>query len=337
MIGDKNNATVLVVDDRPSNLLALEAILEPLGYPVMTVQSGKEALRALLTCEVALILPDIDMPTMDGLETARMIRSRERTQAIPIIFVTGKGADDPAFMDAYRIGAVDFLSKPVHPEVLRSKVAVFAELYRQRDHIRKQSELLREHEQAALRLDLERKHLVEMQRLADRERSFIVDVLSSVTEGRLRLCNRKRDLPSRGAQVARPVALRECGALRLLREQVRIAADVCGVPDDRCHDLLTAVSEAGMNALVHASGGSARFYQGAGGGVQAWVKDRGPGITMDKLPRATLQRGFSTAGTLGHGFWLMLSTADRLFLYTQPGGTTIVIEQEQSPPGLSWQ
>ncbi len=91
-----------------------------------------------------------------------------------------------------------------------------------------------------------------------------------------------------------------------------------------------------MNAVVHAGGGEARVCAGGEGTVQVWIQDQGKGITMDHLHRATLERGFTTAGTMGHGFWMMLKTADRIFLLTGPSGTSVVLEQEREAPEPAW-
>lgn len=123
------HSQVLVVDDEPANLLALEAMLSPLGCQVTRAQSGREALRHLLHGEFALVLLDLQMPTMDGMEVAALIRSRTRSQTLPIIFVT---ASDPAEFPvekAYAVGAVDYLTKPLNPPVLLSKVKFFLELH----------------------------------------------------------------------------------------------------------------------------------------------------------------------------------------------------------------
>jgi anti-sigma regulatory factor (Ser/Thr protein kinase) len=109
-----------------------------------------------------------------------------------------------------------------------------------------------------------------------------------------------------------------------------------GFPAERWQDLMTAVSEAGMNAVVHAGGGVARVCDGSHGTVQVWIEDRGTGITVHTLHRATLERGFTTAGTLGHGFWLMLKTADRIWFLTGEAGTTVVIEMDRAQPEPQW-
>ncbi len=137
-------ADILLVDDTPANLLALEAVLGELGQNLVTAQSGKDALRYLMDHEVAIILMDVQMPGMDGFETAQLIRQRDRSRHTPIIFLTAHDRTDMQVFKGYAAGAVDFLTKPFVPEVLRSKVSVFAELFRKTEQVRQQSELLRE-------------------------------------------------------------------------------------------------------------------------------------------------------------------------------------------------
>jgi signal transduction histidine kinase len=120
---------VLLVDDRPDNLLAVRAVLEPLGLDLVEANSGEEALRHLLAGEFALIVLDVQMPVLDGFETARLIRGRERTRYVPIIFLTAISGEPEHYLRGYESGAVDYVYKPFEPEILRAKVSVFAELW----------------------------------------------------------------------------------------------------------------------------------------------------------------------------------------------------------------
>lgn len=168
-----------------------------------------------------------------------------------------------------------------------------------------------------------------------RQRAFLRDVLFIVSEGKLRLCDSAADLPA-PLNAARDVIPVTSESLSYLRRHVQEIAEANGFPDERWHDLITAVSEAAMNAVVHGGGGEARLCVGGKGTVQVWVEDGGAGIAVHMLHRATLERGFTTAGSLGHGFWLMLKTADRLWLLTGAEGTTVVIEQDRESPEPDW-
>ena len=133
---------ILLVDDQPENLRALEAVLEPLGYPLVTAASGHGALRVLLEQDFAMILLDVRMPGLDGLETAELIKQRARTRDIPIVFLTASRDDVPDIMRGYQVGAVDYVLKPFDPELLRSKVLVFAELEASRRALKRSEALL---------------------------------------------------------------------------------------------------------------------------------------------------------------------------------------------------
>jgi PAS domain S-box-containing protein len=151
-------ANVLLVDDRPENLLALEGILEPLGQNLLYAHSGEDALRQLLHHDVAVLLLDVQMPGLDGFETAALIKQRERTRHIPIIFVTAISKDEAHVFRGYSVGAVDYVFKPFNPEVLRSKVGVFIELHEKNEQLRRQAEQLKEQELAELRRESEERY-----------------------------------------------------------------------------------------------------------------------------------------------------------------------------------
>ncbi len=136
------NANILVVDDLPENLLALEAILATLGQNLVKATSGMEALRCLLNQDFAVILLDVQMPGMDGFETATLIRQRPRSQHTPIIFITAINRSDTHVARGYSLGAVDYLFKPVEPEILISKVAVFVSLHQKTDEVKRQAKQL---------------------------------------------------------------------------------------------------------------------------------------------------------------------------------------------------
>ena len=134
---------ILLVDDHEENLLALEAILEEPGYNLVRARSGRHALKEVLRRDFALILLDVAMPDLDGYETATLIRGRERSRHTPIIFLTANLRTDAHMFKGYSIGAVDYIFKPFTPEVLRSKVAVFVELFLKSEALKRQAEALR--------------------------------------------------------------------------------------------------------------------------------------------------------------------------------------------------
>jgi signal transduction histidine kinase len=167
---------ILVVDDRPENLLTIQAALGELGRNAVTAKSGGEALKLLLRQEFAVILLDVVMPEMDGFETAELIRQRQQSHLTPIIFMTAYDRGELDVTRGYKLGAVDFLFKPIHPDVLCSKVAVFVDLFQKAEEIRVQSERLREAEREAhdreLARERERWEAQALRAEMERERAF---------------------------------------------------------------------------------------------------------------------------------------------------------------------
>jgi anti-sigma regulatory factor (Ser/Thr protein kinase)/HAMP domain-containing protein len=199
---------------------------------------------------------------------------------------------------------------------------------------RRMREELSAHEQALA----ERARLMaEVQVASVRQRRLLRDLLRSVTEDKLRLCDTDADLPARLPHLAGdgPVPLARA-SLRVLRQAAGEAATAVSMEPERHADLLLGCGEAGMNAVVHAGGGVGTVYHDGAGRVQVWVSDRGKGIAEENIPRATLERGYTTAGTMGHGFPLILRTCDRVWLLTGANGTTVVLEQEREEPQMAW-
>jgi PAS domain S-box-containing protein len=172
---------ILLVDDEPKNLIALETVLEDPGYKLVRANSANEALLALVNTEFALLILDIQMPEMNGFELAQMIKQRKKTAAVPIIFLTAYFSEDQHVLEGYSTGAVDYLHKPINPAVLRSKVAVFAMLHRKTRQAHLANEALlneiaeRHHAQAELRrlnAELERRVASRTAELSESEARF---------------------------------------------------------------------------------------------------------------------------------------------------------------------
>jgi serine phosphatase RsbU (regulator of sigma subunit)/CheY-like chemotaxis protein len=138
----RGQVDILLVDDRPENLALLEAVLEPLGHNLVTATSGEEALKRLLTEDFAVILLDVIMPGMDGLETAFQIKQRDRTRDVPIIFLTALSRDESDVLQGFSAGAVDYVTKPYEAWLLRAKVQVFIDLHQKNAQLKRQRELL---------------------------------------------------------------------------------------------------------------------------------------------------------------------------------------------------
>jgi hypothetical protein len=141
-LAHSEKVNILLVDDQPHNLLALESILDEMGENLVKADSGRAALRALLDREFAVILLDVQMPELDGFETANLVRQRDKSRDTPIIFLTALSRSEENVFRGYELGAVDYIFKPFHPEVLRAKVSVFVELFRKREAIKEQAQEL---------------------------------------------------------------------------------------------------------------------------------------------------------------------------------------------------
>ncbi|HEV3484498.1 MAG TPA: response regulator, partial [Vicinamibacterales bacterium] len=178
---------ILIVDDHEENLLALEAILSDPSYNLVRARSGREALKEVLRRDFALILLDVAMPDLDGYETASLIRGRERSRETPIIFLTANYRSETHVFRGYSVGAVDYIFKPFTPDILRSKVAVFVELFRKNEALKRQAQALRRaHDEledrvqartrelatanAALRAEVDERRKIEAERVALLER-----------------------------------------------------------------------------------------------------------------------------------------------------------------------
>jgi anti-sigma regulatory factor (Ser/Thr protein kinase) len=172
---------------------------------------------------------------------------------------------------------------------------------------------------------------------AAQRRRFVREMLASVTEGKLRLCDDEEDLPCPLPPALDALELTS-PTLRLFRKHTEEIAQGLDLPEERIFDLVTAVGEAGMNAVKHGGGaGTGRIHSDSTTRtMQVWISDRGSGIREDDLHRATLEKGWSGAGSFGHGFYLMLQTVDRAYLLTGPQGTTVVLEQEAAAPQPAW-
>ncbi len=175
-------ASILIVDDHPANLIALEGIIEPLGQRIVKASSGEEALKRLLSEEFAVILMDVQMPGLDGTQTARIIKERERTRHIPIIFLTAISRDQANIFRGYSAGAVDYLLKPFDPDILRTKVQVFIDLWGRGKRLERREAVIRQKERELL----ERASEIRFQNVTD---SMPLCVLAGRPDGEVYWCN----------------------------------------------------------------------------------------------------------------------------------------------------
>jgi signal transduction histidine kinase len=221
---------ILLVDDDRRNRLAIEAALGSVAH-VVQAQSGEEALRHLLNQDFALILLDVQMPRMDGFKTASLIRQRERSQRTPIVFITAFDHDDREILHAYELGAVDFLFKPIVPELLRAKAAVFVELARERAAVAHQAELLRQHER--------REH---QRAFAEERRSWEEQLLRLQVEQQRRAAEQQAQ---RAEELARLITVQQKTELELTRVNRELAA-----VDQRKDEFLAVLAHELRNPLA---------------------------------------------------------------------------------------
>jgi len=180
---DAPPARILMVDDHAPNLMALAAILDPLGQDLVLANSGEDALRHLLESDFALILMDVQMPGIDGIQTAKLIKDRPRNRHIPIIFLTAIHKDPSYIFRGYKEGAVDYLLKPFDPEILRAKVSVFVDLWRKNELLRRQQAMLRAREL----IEVEKRGELRFRALTD---SMPQCVWAARRDGEIYYCNR---------------------------------------------------------------------------------------------------------------------------------------------------
>src|SRR4051812_8000785 len=176
---EADRARVLLVDDDERNLLAVANVLEDLGEVVLA-RSGEEALRHLLKGEFAVILLDVYMPGMDGYETAQIIRSRDQSKGIPIVFLSAVNKEAEHLLRGYSMGAVDYVFKPVDPVVLRSKVTVFVELFAKTKEIERKAQQQQALLDANLKANADRLRIERELRFAEQRQAAIIQALPIV-------------------------------------------------------------------------------------------------------------------------------------------------------------
>ena len=227
------SAEILLVDDDPKTLLAMEAMLGDVGGALVAARSGREALLKLLTQDFAVILLDVQMPDLDGFETAELIRERDKSRHTPIIFLTAFNQNDRAMLRGYSLGAVDFMFKPIVPEILRSKVQVFVDLQRKTQEVQRQARLIRDAEarEHARMLGEERQRWEadNLRAQMERERAAAVEMARKAEE------------------LARAVADRDAAARALVQSNARLAllSDTANrlLTGQRPHELLDELFE----------------------------------------------------------------------------------------------
>ncbi|MEJ7847530.1 MAG: response regulator [Pyrinomonadaceae bacterium] len=299
-------ANVLIVDDRADNLLALESCLADLGQNLLRASSAREALRYLLTEEVALILLDVQMPDVNGFELAELIREREQTQHTPIIFISATSKNDQFVFKGYSLGAVDYITKPFNPDILRSKVRFFTEYFRQHLEIRHQGELLEKSNQNLdnINTDLEARVLARTQELENANRDLESEIATRTrSEARLTIEHAitKALADAKSLKQAAPLIIKsfcdnieaDVSALWTLNEQET---------ELHCLDFATCESSTGLDTFLDVID-QTHFPKGYGFPGYVWENNRpvwiGEELTSEKFPRSKYASTVGLRGAIG--------------------------------------
>lgn len=313
---DEAPVNVLLVDDRPDNLLVMKTILADLNQNLVCATSAREALKFLLMEDVALILLDVQMPGLSGFEFAELIRERERTQHTPIIFVSATSVDDQYVFKGYSLGAVDYLTKPFQPEILKSKVLFFAELFRQNREIMRQARLL---EQANVALDRSNFDL----EARVQERTTELETANTRLEAELEARKESEARLATEHSITQTVAYAdslETAAPEILRafcEHMEAGMSALWLfdPDGgdlKCRFIEIAESTQALYSLRQASL-SQRFARGYGLPGHVWELNAPVSLTADfqgkKFPRAK----YSRAAGLNHAIGFPIKIADEFY------------------------
>jgi two-component sensor histidine kinase/CheY-like chemotaxis protein len=225
-MGDDDKVGILLVDDQPGQLLSHAAILRELGERLVTARSGREALQKLMDEDFAVILLDVNMPDMDGFETAGLVHQHPRFERTPIVFVTAAQASTLDRLKGYRLGAVDYVEVPVVPEILRSKVAVFVDLNRQRRDLQRLND--------ALQAEIAQRRSAEEAVRHAREKEVLLQEIHHRVKNNLQIITSLLRMQSRAVQdPAFSDALLECqnrvAAMALIHDKLYRAADLARV------------------------------------------------------------------------------------------------------------
>lgn len=316
------NATIMIIDDERIGRQCVAAMLSEEGFGVISSQNAEMALAQLEVLLPDLILLDVRMPGLDGFELCRRLKNDPHLQLVPVVMVTS-ASDLDSRVKSYELGADDLMAKPVNRVELVARVrALLRQKYLHEARCREERRRARVEKQ----LEVER-----IRRLEERRRTtFVADVLKAVTGGRLELVEHS-EMSRRLEQLTTPhwVMLNSPASVPLARNLAETLAS--GVLDeDRLHELVVCVSEAATNVVKHCAGGRLGVFAGPDQ-IQVLIEDSGPGLDRNFLARATLQKGFSTAVSLGMGFSIMLEMLDALTLDTGPYGTRLLLTKNARP------
>jgi two-component system, sensor histidine kinase and response regulator len=350
-------AAILLVDDRPANLLALSALLEPLASPLLTAQSGPEALELVTSGELAVVLLDVMMPDMDGFETLARLRAIPAAKHVPVILVTAYELDARAMDRVQGMGTVDYILKPVAPELLRSKVAAFVSLYRRGEELRRRGEALaaKDRHIAMLAHDLQSPltavGVSASQLLRAQLDPRLHKSAERVSRGVVRMSEMIRNLTdyARAGRGAIPITRTDMNLADLCREvaddfqvvdaERRIDIGCAGTLDGRWdrNRLYQAIANLVSNALRYGTGDVVLSARGEATEVHVAVHNIGPPIPAELLPLIfqPFERGQADRAGLGLGLYVVREIAkahggDISATSSTAGETTFVLRLPRS-------
>ncbi|MDQ7823044.1 MAG: response regulator [Candidatus Eremiobacteraeota bacterium] len=329
---NEKNPRILIVDDNSQNLALLKIYFKSTDYELIEAETGGEAIEKARSEKPDLILLDLMLPDIDGYEVCATLKASEDTECIPIIILTAL-TDIKDKLKALDSGADDYLSKPVNQVELIVRVRSLLRMKNLIERIR-----LKEREQMELTISLERERiLLEKERQV---RQIFKDVLQAITQNKLHLLLDPSEL-----SVVAQGEKKEQIELKVPHDTVKVRRALeawlsrLGVEKSRRYNMVVCISEATTNVIKHAGLGTVTFYQ-LRDRVQVWIDDKGKGIDFSELPRSTLLKGHSTKVSLGMGYTIMLELMDKIYLFTNPRGTLVIMEmflhpcEEALPPGL---
>jgi len=302
---------ILIVDDDRRKVALFENYLQSENYVILKAFSGKEAISLARLESPDLILTDINLSDINGIELCRKIKNSDDLKLIPVIILSSI-RDLREKRSCYDAGADDFIAKPFEPWELQARVKSFLKM-------KKLSEDARAYEKE---IEIQKMRRHEERRIRDAYR----EAIKAVTSGKLELMEpeelekyREEGIFICSMDIENP---EDVGKSRLMVDEL---ARSLGMEEEAIHSLTLCISEAITNTLKHAGTGKLWICR-VNDKIRAWVEDKGPGIDFANITKSTLMKGYSTKPSLGYGFTIILELMDRIFLSTNPGGTTVVME-----------
>jgi anti-sigma regulatory factor (Ser/Thr protein kinase)/CheY-like chemotaxis protein len=317
---------LLIVEDSALDAMLVERALTRGGFQpfIERAESFDELASALSSATWDAVISDYDLPGFAGHSALNAVKLADIY--LPFIVVSGTIGEESA-VEMMRAGADDYVMKN---NLSRLAPALSRELQRAKMHRAERAEQVGREGMRQENISLQ----AEVVTALIRQRLFVREMLYAVTDGKLILCDSEAEIPTTPLIRFGPYSL-EPKSMRDVRVQVQESALKLGVSEERRNDIVMAVGEATMNAVVHGADAVANIWA-SDDCLRIRIEDKGPGMDLSTLHRATMDKGYTTAGSRGFGFFIMLSVVDRVYLLTGPSGTTIVLEQQLDAPEPAW-